>query len=200
MNKDFYFEYAEEFADYIVGEAENNEDLFLTVVGKYEEIKAILKEVMCEEFVNFDFLQIESPIVADYNDEFVLSLWMNDGILEIGCEKMKNEDGEYIDPCGDVVYLFGNCSSKIIPLCEESKLYFVDIEEECGYDECCEDCCPCKCCKDDAHVEYDRDEDGNIHGFTASGNDSDGYYICSYHTNDKLKVGDIHSVLKEFGF
>lgn len=146
MNKDLYFEYIEEFVDYIIDEVENDEDNFVTVVAKFDEAKEILKEIMTYEDVNFEYLEIESPIIDNYNDEFVLSAWMNDGFLEIGCEKLKDEEGEYTNPCGDVVFLFSNCSSKIIPLCDGSALYFVNIDDECkcneGYD-CCE------CCNED---------------------------------------------------
>lgn len=146
MNKDINFKYIEDFVEYIVDRVEKDEDLFLTVVGKFEEIKTILKDVMLFEFINFESLQIEIPIMDNYNSEFIFSIWMNDGILEIGCEKLKNKNGEYDNPCGDETYLLGNVSSKIIPLCEGSDLYFVNIEE---YNEECNECCECDCHKDD---------------------------------------------------
>ncbi len=151
MNKDLNFEYVEDFADYIIGKVEDNEELFVTVIGKFETVKPLLKEVMTYEFVNFDNIEIESKIVDNYADEFVLSLWMNDDALEIGCEKLKRDD-EYISPCGDETYLLEDCSSKIIPLCKGSDLYFVNFDDECDCEECCdEECfneeCSCDCCK-----------------------------------------------------
>ena len=151
-SKDINFEYIEEFVYYIVDEVENDEDKFVTVIGKFDEAKEILKELMTYDDVNFESLQIESPIMDNYFDEFVLSLWMNDGVLEIGCEKLKNEDGEYTNPCGDVVFLFDDCSSKIIPLCDGSDLYFVNIEDECDCDEDCDCECPCDCHKEDKEL------------------------------------------------
>jgi hypothetical protein len=150
LNKDLNFEYVEEFADYIIKRVEKEDGLFLTVVGKFEEIKAVFREVMLYEFVNFESLQLESPMVDDYIDEFVLSLWMNDEILEIGCEKLKDKDGKYTNPCGDETYLFDNCSSKLIHICEGSELYFVSVEDEsgCDKDSCCEDCCAEDCLYD----------------------------------------------------
>ena len=151
-SKDIKFEYIEELVDYIIDEVENDEDTFVTVIAKFDEAKEILKEIMTYDDVNFESLQIESPIMDNYFDEFVLSLWMNDGVLEIGCEKLKNEDGEYINPCGDVVFLFDDCSSKIIPLCDGSDLYFVNIEDECDCDEDCDYECPCDCHKEDKEI------------------------------------------------
>ena len=140
-SNDINFEYVEYFADYVVCEVENYEDTFVTVIAKFDEAKEILKSIMAYDDVNFESLQIESPRMDNYDDEFVISLWMNGDILEIGFEKLKNEDGEYTNPCGDVVFLFSDCSSRIIPLCEGSELYFVDIEDEYDCDEECDDCC-----------------------------------------------------------
>ena len=195
-SKDINFEYIEELVDYIIDEVENDEDTFVTVIAKFDEAKEILKEIMTYEDVNFEFLQIESPIMDNYYDEFVLSFWMNDGVLEIGCEKLKDEDGNYTNPCGDVVFLFDNCSSKIIPLCEGSDLYFVSVEDE--YD--CDGECLCNCHKEDSCVEYSKTDDGELHGFTASKSTDNGYHSYSFYTSDTLSKGDIHDMLKEFGF
>ena len=151
-SKDINFEYIEEFVGYVIDEVENDEDNFVTVVAKFDEAKEILKNAMTYDDVNFESLQIESPIMDNYFDEFVLSLWMNDGVLEIGCEKLKNEEGNYTNPCGDVVFLFDNCSSKIIPLCEGSRLYFVSVEDECDCDEECDCKCPCDCHKEEKEI------------------------------------------------
>lgn len=151
-SKDISFEYIEELVDYVIDEVENDEDNFVTVIAKFDEAKEILKNAMTYDDVNFESLQIESPIMDNYCDEFVLSFWMNDGVLEIGCEKLKNEEGNYTNPCGDVVFLFDNCSSKIIPLCESSKLYFVSVEDECDCDEDCDCECLCDCHKEDKEI------------------------------------------------
>ena len=128
-----------------------------------------------------------------------MDCWCDEGVVQIGCEKAKR-DGKYLDMTGDETYLFDNCSSKIIPFCDNTELYFVEVEEECD----CEDECDCECsccgCKDEVLVECSTDEDGDTHGFTASKSDDDGYYSFSYYTNDKLSDKDIYSMLKEFGF
>jgi len=151
LNKDLYFECVEEFADYIIGRIEDDEELFVAIVGKFNTIKPLLKEIMSYEFVDFESIEIDSALVTGYTDEFVLSLWMNDGVIEFGCEKLKR-DGEYVDPCGDETYLFEDCSSKIIPLCEDSELYFVNFDEEYDYDKECDKCRLCDCYCDDAEI------------------------------------------------
>ena len=138
--KDLSFKNVEDFVDHIVERIETDDGLFLTVIGKFEEIKDVFREIMAFDNVYFENIQIESPLMDDYEDEFVLSLWASEHYIELGCEKLKI-DGEYTNPCGDETYLFDNCSSKIISLCEDSQLYFVNIDGDC---DCVEDC-PCKC-------------------------------------------------------
>ena len=143
MNKDLNFERIEDFADYIIGRAIGNEDLFIAIVGKFDSIKSLLKEAMTYDLVDFESIEIESENIDNYADEFVLSLWVNDDIINVGCEKLK-KDGKYISPCGDEIYLLEECSSKIIPLCEGSELYFVNLDEksDCPEGSCC-GCCKC---------------------------------------------------------
>ena len=151
MNKDKNFKHIEEFVDYIVERAENDEDLFLTVVGKFEEIKNIIKEMIVIADVDFENIVLSCPEASDYTDEYVLDCWCNDGVIQIGCEPAKR-DGKYLNLSGDETYLFDNCSSKIIPLCEGSKLYFVNIDDECDCDEDCDCKCPCDCHKEDKEI------------------------------------------------
>ena len=78
--------------------------------------------------------------------------------------------------------------------------------------DCVDEDCPRKCvvgCKDDEktdkakkdeHVEYSKDKDGDLHGFTASKSDGNSYYSYSVYTSDKLSVRDIQSLLQEAGF
>ena len=151
-SKDITFEYIEEFVDHIVNEVENDEDLFLTVVGKFEEIKNIIKEMIVIADVDFENIVLSCPEASDYTDEYVLDCWCDDGVIQIGCEPAKR-DGKYLNLSGDETYLFDNCSSKIIPLCEGSKLYFVGIEDECDCDEDCDEKCPCDCLNEDNEID-----------------------------------------------
>ena len=168
MNKDLYYESLEEFVDCMIDDLECDEDKFISVIAKFEEAKEVLANAMLYGDVNFDFLEIESPMIDDYEDEFVLSFWMNDGVLEIGCEKLKDEDGDYISPGSDVVILFGDCSSKIIPLCEGSDLYFVNFDDECDCCDECDECCDCGCCCDDKEIANTEKHSYEINGTPVS--------------------------------
>ena len=199
MNKDLNFEYIEDFADYIVEEVELDEELFVSVVGKFEEIKGIIKEIFCIAEVDFENINIESSIMSGYEDEYVLDCWCDAGVVQIGCEPAKR-DGEYLNLVGDKTYLLDNVSSKVIHLCQGSKLYFVNIEDDCECDEECDEYCPCDCRCDDGCVEYSKTDDGELHGFTASKSTGNGYHSYSFYTSDNLSKSDIHDMLKEFGF
>ena len=194
---DVNFEYIEDFVDYLTEKVEDNDELFATVVCKFEEAKDIIKYLMIVGDVDFENIYLESPDERGYEDEFCIELWYNDDVINFSCNPLK-VDGKYDDPRGDETYLISNCSSKIIPLCEGSDLYFVNIEEE--YDEECDECCCCDCRCDDSRVEYSKTDDGELHGFTASKSTGDVYHSYSFYTSDNLSKSDIYDILKEFGF
>lgn len=200
-NNDINFESAEEFVSHIVERVKGNGEPFVEILARFEEAKEILKEIMFYEDVNFESIEIHSPEMQGYADEFCLSLWDNDGVIEVCCEPAKR-DGEYFDFCGDITYVFDNCSSKIMPLCKGAEVYFVSIDEfeGCDCDGECDECCPCDCHCDDSCVEYSKTDDGELHGFTASKSTDNGYHSYSFYTSDNLSKNDIRDLLKEFGF
>lgn len=130
---DITFENIGGFVEYITQRVFNDEGLYITVVSRFKEMKDIITEMIRFDDVEFDYLRLESPIISDYEDEYILSLFADQGTICIDCDRLKT-DGEYTNPCGDETYLFENCSSKIIPLCEDSDLYFVAIEDDIDSD------------------------------------------------------------------
>ena len=143
-SKDINFEYIEEFVDCLVEKVEDNDELFATVVCKFNEAREIIKYLMVFDDVDFENIYLESPDEKGYMDEFCIELWYNDGVVNFSCDPLK-VNGKYENPCGDETYLFDNCSSKIIPLCEGSRLYFASIDDKCDCDEDCDEKCPCDC-------------------------------------------------------
>ena len=166
-NQDLEFEYIEEFVDYVMDRFDEDDDLFITVISKFNNMRDIIKDLIsyCDD-INFDRIDITAPKSCCYKDEYYLSLWIDDGVINIDCFPLKM-DGDYISPCGDIIYLFDDSSSKIIPLCDSGDLYYVSISDE--------DDIQCSCCQDNdcvcgdrATVDYSKYEDGDLHGFTAS--------------------------------
>lgn len=187
MNTALNFGCTEDFADYIINRLEEDGELFVEAVGKFETIKPLLKEVMTYESVDFENIEIESKNTDGYADEFVLSFWVNDRVIEVGCEKLKR-DGEYIYLCGDETYLMEDCSTEVLSLCEATDVCFVyfDEESDCG-EGCCQGCCECA-------------DDGDVYGFVADTENDNGHSKIVYYSSIPVNKSDIKNILKNFGF
>lgn len=192
-SNDINFEYIEEFVDYLVEKVEDNDELFATVVCKFNEAKEIIKYLMMFEDIDFENIYLESPDEKGYTDEFCMEFWYNDGIINFSCDPL-NVNGKYENPCGDETYLFDDCSSKIIPLCEGSKLYFVSIDDECD----CE--CPCDCHKEDKELSTTEKSHYSINGKSVSKEEFDKKYSeiqSKYEKNIKRMFDDYHSFMDD---
>lgn len=164
----------------------------IDVVAKYEDAKEIIRELIGIGYGIAFIDKFGNPEWDGYDDAFVISL-LDD---EIWCEPVKRDNG-YIFIEADVVYIFDDCNSKIIPKIEADEVYEVGIGNE--YDDCDGDCenCPAH---DETYLHTSEDEDGNTHGFTASRSDGDSYMSYSFYSSDELSHEDIQKMLKTFGF
>ena len=164
----------------------------IDVVAKYEDAKEIIRELIGIGYGIAFIDKFGNPEWDGYDDAFVISL-LDD---EIWCEPVKRDNG-YIFIEADVVYIFDDCYSKIIPKIEADEVYEVGIGNE--YDDCDGDCenCPAH---DETYLHTSEDEDGNTHGFTASRSDGDSYMSYSYYSSNELSHEDIQKMLKAFGF
>lgn len=102
------------------------------VVAKYENAKEIIRELVGIGYGIASINGFGDPEWDGYDDAFVISL-LDD---EIWCEPVKRKDG-YIFVEADVVYIFDNCNSKIIPKIEADEVYEVEIGD---FDYDCENC------------------------------------------------------------
>ena len=170
----------------------DNEYNSVDVVAKYEDAKEIIREFVGMGYGIAFIDKFGDPEWDGYDDAFVISL-LDD---EIWCKPVKRENG-YIFVEADVVYIFDNCNSKIVPKIESNEVYEVGIGED--YDDCDGDCKNCDC-HDETYLHTSEDEDGNTHGFTASKSDGNSYMSYSYYSSDELSHEDIQKMLKTFGF
>lgn len=164
----------------------------IDVVAKYEDAKEIIRELIGIGYGIAFIDKFGNPEWDGYDDAFVISL-LDD---EIWCEPVRRDKG-YIFIEADVVYIFGDCNSKIVPKIESDEVYEVGIGED--YDDCDGDCENCDC-HDETYLHTSEDEDGNTHGFTASRSDGDSYMSYSFYSSDELSHEDIQKMLKVFGF
>lgn len=170
----------------------NDEYNSVDVIAKYEDAKEIVRKLIGIGYGIAYITELADVEYDGYDDAFVISL-LDD---EIWCEPVKRDD-KYIFVEADVVYIFDDCNSKIIPKIEADEVYEVEIGYE--YDNCDGDCENCNC-HDDTYLHTSEDEDENTHGFTASRSDGDSYMSYSYYSSDELSHEDIQKMLKAFGF
>lgn len=91
---------------------------------------------------------------------------------------------------------------------EEDDDEFID-----GYELYCDDCDNFECdnrirsnkikCNEsvpEKFVDYSKDENGDLHGFTVSKGDDNSFMSYSLYTSDKLSLRDIQSLMQEKGF
>ena len=102
------------------------------VIAKYEDAKEIIRELVGMGYGIAFIDKFVSPERDNYDDAFVVSL-LDD---EIWCEPVKRKDG-YIFVEADIVYIFDDCNSKIIPKIEADEVYEVEIGD---FDYDCENC------------------------------------------------------------
>lgn len=142
----------------------------VAIIAKYEEARQIIKELMC---IGYDLHSIVMHDVEydGYEFEYIISLYDD----EIWVEPMMRESG-YITDDSPIMYVLGNCSSKIIPYCKGKVVFEVTVgEEECDCDECC-GCCEC-------------DNDDNTECTVKS--DDDGYTItvrCNLDVDEAMEM------------
>ena len=199
-NKDLNFEYIEEFVDHIIDEVYYNDDLFLSIVCKFDEVKRIIKILAAAVDIDFEAINLESPEMSGYSDEYVLSCWCEEGIVQIGCEPAKR-DGEYFTLADDeeVAYIFDNCSSQVLKHCGEADLYFVNIDEDSDYEGECEDC-TCESCKNDGLCSAGSTSSYSINGKSVSKKEFDKKYSeiqSNYEKNMKRMLDDYHSFMDD---
>lgn len=109
------------------------------VVAKYEDAKEIIRELVGIGYDIAFINELANPEWGGYDDAFVISL-LDD---EIWCEPVKRKDG-YIFVEADVVYIFDDCNSKIVPKIESDEVYEVGIGD---FDDEYDDECTCSECK-----------------------------------------------------
>lgn len=134
--KTLHFEDYEDFACAVAdtyGRVKSDDEYnSVDVVAKYEDAKEIIRELVGMGYSIAFVTEFASPEWDNYDDAFVIGLCDD----EIWCEPVKRNDG-YIFIEADVVYIFDDCNSKIIPKIESDEVYEVEVGD-CDCD--CENC------------------------------------------------------------
>lgn len=125
--ENLYFEDCSYFVDRVVLTYEaikkNDEYASVGIVAKFEKAEKIIRELV---FEGYDIALIDKFgdfNYVEYDDAFLITL-DSEGIW---CEPIKN-DTKYYYLDTDVVYLLGDCSSKIIPYIRSDVVFEVNID------------------------------------------------------------------------
>ena len=130
-----HFDYIEELCDEVLNRLETDEDTWVSVVGKYDDIRAFIKDFLTYDDVNFECLNICNPKCNDYTSEYVIDIWTSDDKIVFDCEPAKIDD-EYDYYKGDVLYMLEGTKQALADNCEYNEKYFVIIgEDECSCDD-----------------------------------------------------------------
>lgn len=182
------FKYVEEFVDEVISRVDNGDEVFLSIFAKYGQACGVIKELLKYSFVKLSSIEFLNDPFESYDEEYVMDVWSSEGVTYVGCEPAKRH-GKYFNYEGDICYLLGDCSSKIMNTCKYDEMYDVVIDE---YEE--------EPVEAGSVVNISEDDNGDIKGFTASKNDDSGYYSYSYYTTSVLGRDEIQSILKHLGF
>lgn len=167
---------------------------------------------VCKMFENGKYYN-EYPDVAFVHEDCNSKLLKNiesrmifEFALDDDCDS-DDEDDECDIPCDECRYHdFCECCD------EDDDDEFIDAFDD-EYESYCDDCDCYECdnrirsdkikCHEsvpEKHVDYAKDKDGDLHGFTVSKGDENTYMAYSLYTSDKLSMKDIQSLMQEKGF
>ena len=128
-DNDYIFEDYGEFVENLINDVSGN-DKYITVIGKFDKIKDIIKEALNYEEVDFNYLQIHESI--DKSKEFQILVYSVQDEVIINCAPAKNENDEYVDYVGNIVYVFHDCSACVLKhIDSDSEKRFVYYDDDC---------------------------------------------------------------------
>lgn len=162
------------------------------VIADKELIAYIMDDVFTLAETSVEYLDFSKRLPVEY-----LIYVDNDGHTTV----TPVDEYSVLDPV-DIVYvnMDGSVGQDTIDYCvneDKEVILFGDSDEnKCECDGDCENCHM----NDEVYLLTSKDDDGNVHGFTASKSDGDSYLSYSYYSTNELKDDDIRSMLNAFGF
>lgn len=185
MKKLHFYDY-EEFVLDVVDKYESLNDEYddISIIAKYDELKNIIEELVRGGYP-IASIEFHHPEFSDYYDEYILSLNF-DGIW---CQPMKYEENKYINEESKVIYIFDNCSSKVISHCNAAFLYEVSVGEDSDNDE------------NNSEATYvSRAKDGTPEGFVKAWYTNDNGVNCySSYAHYSSDVDNLKKIAEKFG-
>lgn len=162
----------------------------VSFVGKYDDVKVLIKELLLSDDETFISLaDLEPDGLYSYNKEYIVSL---DNEMNVWIEKAYDEDDECYIWIGDnCVLVADDCSSAVLKAIESKEVY------EVSYDEPCECCGSCECCPDSQEVvtRVATDDSGKMRGFektwTTKSDGMNYHTTYSFYSNNESMLKDM---------
>ena len=152
----------------------------ICVVAMYDVMKPILNELIKETPFMLSSVEFSGYEYDWYGDEFVLTI-NSEG--EVYVEKVYVPEKDIYLNVGDcIVFLHNDCNSKFIKYNEGAKIIAFEIDDIDDEDEC-----DCEYCRNENGVKMkiEKDDDGEMQGFTKIINDKDGYHSISFYSTSQ---------------
>lgn len=202
-------ELSEIMDSYVQDTCSDDEYPIISAYAPYEIAKLLVEMLVMQGNPIGCIMQLEEREVSGYNKEYHVSLTENG----VACEKTF-EEGQYLNSGGDISFVYEDCGSKLLKHIESDTVFEFGIVDDCdecedkldAEDDCSKhdldkyDSCEELNRKMQKSINYSKDEDGNLHGFSVNKSDGNSYYAYSFYSTDKLTNRDIQSLLQEAGF
>lgn len=164
----------------------------ICVVAMYDVMKPILNELIKETPFMLSSAEFSDYEYDWYDDEFVLTI-NSEG--EVYVEKVYVPEKDIYLNVGDcIVFLHNDCNSKFIKYNKGAKIIAFEIGGVDDEDEC--DCEPC-CDENGVQIKIEKDNDGEMQGFTKIYNDKEGYHSISFYSTNQNLIEKALEVLND---
>lgn len=197
------FENIKDLVAYMFDKLDGEEPV--SVIANKDLTVSIMKELLDYDDIILDICDIDS---FEYDSEYLVSLRdeIDTDYYHVSVEQIYNYEKEkYFGTDGYVLFHEDVNSKALIDMQKNENVelsgydwFTIGDDEETFDGESCKVGVENKL--SEKSVEYSKDKDGDMHGFSASRSDGNSFYSYSVYTSDKLSIADIQSLLQEAGF
>ena len=202
--KTFGFTDTNDFAEFLADMTDKmsvfNKDDYskINVVAKYDVMKDVLNSLIKE--TNLELVSctdFNDPYWDGYDDAFVLVIDPDMGVWVQAAKYAGHNEYLHMDETG-IVFIHGDVDSAFVKQNEDSGCimheFNIGEDAEDVSDECDCNCKNCSCTdiSDDSHenITFDKDDDGNIHGFTSVKSNVNGYEKREFYSSKPIDLSD----------
>lgn len=202
--KTFGFTDTNDFAEFLAEMSDKmsafNKDDYseINVVAKYDVMKDVLNSLIKE--TNLELVSctdFNDPYWDEYDDAFVLVIDPDMSVLVQAAKYAGHNEYLHMDET-DIVFIHGDVDSAFVKENKDSGCimheFNIGEDAEDVSDECDGNCKNCSCTdiSDDSHenIIFDKDDDGNIHGFTSVKSNVNGYEKREFYSSKPIDLSD----------